>query len=69
MDPALSLQLLNAANRPEVAKAAKTLATKMIDERFPYYSAYYAAQAAHHLDDAAWNAIAKPILDRIITSQ
>jgi hypothetical protein len=71
----LSLRLLDAGNRPEFAPAAKSLAERAVDDRYPYYSRYYAVQAAHQLDDAgapqgsAWNAIAKPILDRLLSAQ
>jgi hypothetical protein len=73
----LSLTLLDAGSRPEVAQAAKSLAERPIDDRFPYYSQYYATQAAHQLDAAAadgagrgaWNGVARPILERLTNTQ
>jgi hypothetical protein len=69
----LSLQLLDGGARPEIALAGKALAERPLDDRFPYYSQYYATQAAHQLDDGgdrtAWNAIAKPILERLVNAQ
>jgi hypothetical protein len=73
----LSLRLLDAGNRPELAPAGKSLAERPVDDRYPYYSLYYATQAAHQLDDAAagapqgsaWKAIATPILDRLLAAQ
>lgn len=73
----LSLRLLDAANSPQLGPAGKSLAERPVDERYPYYSLYYATQAAHQLDDAAagavqgaaWKAIARPILDRLLAAQ
>lgn len=65
----LSLHLLEAGDREEVALAAQSLAAQPVDQRFPYYSQYYATQAANQLDDAAWTAIGRPIIERLIASQ
>jgi hypothetical protein len=74
----LSLRLLDAGNRPELAPAGKSLAERPVDDRYHYYSLYYATQAAHQLDESralgtpqasAWNTIAKPIVDRLLSTQ
>src|SRR4051812_25855726 len=45
----LSLRLLDADKHPQIVLAAKSLVERPIDDRYPYYSLYYAAQAAHQL--------------------
>ena len=65
----LALHLLDAADRPEVAEGVKFLVQKPVDERFPYYSQFYAVQAANQSGDETWNAVGAPLLDRIIAAQ
>lgn len=67
----LNLYLLDAHARPEVAGGVAFLTKHLPDEdqRFYYYAAYYATQAAHQAGGDAWPAVARPTLERLLAIQ
>lgn len=67
----LNLYLLDAAQRPEVTAGAEFLLKHPVNEqtRFPYYSLYYATQAAYQAGEPTWSPIWKITLDQLLAQQ
>ncbi|HWE03829.1 MAG TPA: prenyltransferase/squalene oxidase repeat-containing protein [Tepidisphaeraceae bacterium] len=65
------LHLLDGTSRPEIEAATASLAAKPLDDsvQYPYYDMYYATQAAYQSGGAAWTAISKEVLDKLVKSQ
>jgi hypothetical protein len=55
----VNLSLLGALDRPELPFAGRYLREHPVNDqtRFPYYSVYYATQAAHQLGDPTWSLV------------
>jgi hypothetical protein len=67
----LALYLLDHAERAEAKEGAALLARQPFDPAspHPYYSLYYATQAAFQAGDETWAAVSKVTLDRLIKTQ
>jgi hypothetical protein len=67
----LNLRLLDSADHPEAAAAAEFLTANLTTEntRYPYYAAYYAAQAAFQAGGPTWQAVWPPTMDRLLAQQ
>jgi hypothetical protein len=68
----LNLRLLDAnTDHPQAAAAVaylgKSLATENV--RYPYYAAYYAAQASFQAGGATWQTVWPPTMDRSLAAQ
>jgi hypothetical protein len=62
-----------ATDRPAAPEGAAFLAAQAGNEaawnRYPYYTMYYAAQAAFQAGDEAWPAVSKAVFDRLLAQQ
>ena len=67
----LTLTLLSTAQTPEVAAGAKFLRERPIVDatRFPYYSMYYANQAADRVGSETWTIVSRAAQDRLLRTQ
>jgi hypothetical protein len=67
----LNLYLLDAADAPEVAAGVRFLVEHPIARttRFPYYSLYYATQAAFQAGEPAWPAVWGNAQDQLLSEQ
>jgi hypothetical protein len=67
----LALYLLDGSQRPEAAEGAKWLSAHPVgdDTPFRYYAMYYVTQAANQAGGAAWPAVSKPAVDRLLALQ
>jgi hypothetical protein len=68
----LCLNLLDGGQPADaVAAAAKTLAAKPVDEssQYPYYTLYYATQAAFQAGDPTWRDVSKIAFERLMKAQ
>jgi hypothetical protein len=67
----LSLHLLDAGDRPELATATPQLAIKLPNEqtRYPYYAMYYATQAAFQAGEPVWPIVWRSTMDRLLAQQ
>ena len=67
----LTLSLLSTSETPDVAAGAKFLREHPIVEgtRFPYYSMYYANQAADRVGGETWTIVSRAAQDRLLRTQ
>lgn len=67
----LSLYLLDAADRPEVGPAIRSLADRPVDEeaQYPGFDFYHATHAAFHVGDPAWAPVSKAVFGRLLGIQ
>ena len=67
----LTLTLLSTAEAPELAAGAKFLHEHPIVDatRFPYYSTYYANQAADRVGGDTWTIVSRNAQDRLLRTQ
>jgi hypothetical protein len=67
----LNLFLLDAADRPEAADGARWLMAHPVgdDTRMPYYSMYYATQAAYQAGGDVWPAVWASIQAKLLPTQ
>jgi hypothetical protein len=67
----LNLRLLDDNEYPEAAAAIEFLGKTLVTEdvRFPYYSAYYAAQATFQAGGPTWQAVWPSTMDRALAQQ
>lgn len=67
----LGLYLLDSATRPEIADAAKFLASHPVNDATPfqYYAMYYVTQAAHQAGGETWPAVFGVTSGRLLRTQ
>ncbi|HTW94324.1 MAG TPA: hypothetical protein VMD30_06005, partial [Tepidisphaeraceae bacterium] len=68
---ALNLYLLGSADHPEAAMAEKYLADHPVDDQtpHPFYSMYYATQAAYQAGPPVWPAVWSVVRSRLLAMQ
>lgn len=67
----LNLFLLDASARPEMNASGEYLEKTLVnaETRFPYYSAYYATQAASQIGGGTWDVVWAATMDRMLAAQ
>jgi hypothetical protein len=67
----LATSLLVGGDAPEIAAGAKFLREHPIAEttRFPYYTMYYASQAANHAGGETWTLVSRGVQERLLRTQ